>query len=80
MIYKLGTCWEADPGPWRNMVSYLRSQHGIALNGSWEGSYNLIDEYLYENFRGRLDSLDHNVSCIDFEREEQYTWFIMRWS
>jgi len=72
--------FESCPVTWQNMVSHLRDSLGLSDDDQWEDGWVALDNYLYENFRGRMDQLDETVTCVDFESEAHYTWFILRWS
>jgi hypothetical protein len=68
------------PKCWYNMVIYVRNECGVLDTWYWEDGYEKIAKYLYENFRGKLIIVDGLATCIEFEKDEDYTWFILRWS
>ena len=75
MILTIGDRWGLCPDAWKNMVTHIQKIDGLPIY--FGVGHSRLYEYLYDNFRGRL-AID--FSCVDFESEEQYTWFLLRWS
>ena len=80
MKFKLGVSWHQCPPAWKNMVYHVRELCNVTGSDVWDDGYEKLDEYLYENFRGRLDSFDETLSYIEFESEAHHNWFILRWA
>ena len=75
MILTLGERWDLCPDAWKNMIIHIHEIDGLPNYISVEHSR--LYEYIYDIFRGRL-AID--FSCVDFDCEEHYTWFLLRWS
>lgn len=72
--------FESCPITWQNMVTHVRDSLGVSDEDQWEDGWVLLNNYLYENFRGQMDHLDENVTCVEFESEAHFNWFVLRFS
>lgn len=78
MKLQLGHSWHTCPNNWQSMVLYLKTQYS---EEEWKSmnAYEVIDEYMYKNFRGKLNRLDDDVEYVEFESVAHYNWFMLRW-
>ena len=78
---KIGSDWVDCPDVWKNMVVELQLKiPDWASNPDESYTYNLINEFLLENYDAYLDSVSPQVTAMIFTDQLKMTLFILRYS
>ena len=77
---KIGSNWGTCPDVWKNMVRELQLKiPDWASNPEESYTYNLINEFLLENYDAYLDSVSNRVSAVIFTDQLKMNLFILRY-